>query len=108
MGLGEEKERGEPLLDEGLNEFWDARMLEDSPLHVPAPGLLGRLGVSTPPMRWFDFERAGTQRFQADPIAGNSWDRWSNGSYGLVYSRTAMGFHDLAARLGGDGLPPAF
>jgi len=59
-------------------------------------------------MRWFDFERAGTQRFQADPIAGNSWDRWSNGSYGLVYSRTAMVFHDLEARLGGDVLARGF
>lgn len=108
MGLLASNEFEEPFLDEGLNEFWDLRMLSDSPLQVPAPGLLGQLGVSTPPMRWFDFDRGGTQRFQADPIAGNSWDRWSNGSYGLVYARTAMVFHDLEARLGGEVLARGF
>jgi len=108
MGLLASNEFEEPFLDEGLNEFWDARMLSDSPLRISAPGLLGRLGIRAPALRLFDFERFGTQRFQADPIAGNSWERWSSGSYGLVYARTVMVFHDLEARLGGDVLARGF
>jgi len=63
-----------------------------------APGL-SALGLHTPPISWWDFERSGTKRFQADPIAGSSWKRYSSGSYGLVYSRTSMVFHDLEHRL---------
>ena len=44
----------------------------------------------------------------ADPIAGNSWDRYSRASYGLVYARTALVFHDLEQRLGGDLLARGF
>jgi len=102
MGLLASNEFEEPFLDEGLNEFWDGRMLEDSPLQIPAPGILGSLGLRTPRMRWFELERSGTRRFQADPIAGNSWERYSRGSYGLVYARTAIVFHDLETRLGGE------
>ncbi|HET9752827.1 MAG TPA: M1 family metallopeptidase, partial [Myxococcales bacterium] len=108
MGLLASNEFEEPFLDEGLNEFWDARMLEGTPLQIPAPGLLGKLGLRTPPMAFFDLERSGTRRFPADPIAGNSWDRWSRASYGLVYSRTALVFHDLEQRLGGDALARGF
>jgi hypothetical protein len=99
MGLLATNEFEEPFLDEGLNEFWDARMLVNDPIQVPAPGLLGRLGLRTPKLSLWDIERSGTRRFQADPIAGNSWDRWSNSSYGLVYSRTTLVFHDLEQRL---------
>jgi hypothetical protein len=83
-------------------------MLEGAPLRISAPGVLGKLGLHTPAMRYFDLERTGTGRFQADPIAGNSWDRYSHGSYGLVYARTAMVFHDLEAILGGDVLARGF
>jgi hypothetical protein len=108
MGLLATNEFEEPFLDEGLNELWDARMLESERLRFPAPGLLGAVGLRTPELRYFDLERSGTRRFQADPIAGNSWQRWSSGSYGLVYSRTALVFHDLEQRLGGDVLARAF
>jgi hypothetical protein len=108
MGLLASNEFEEPFLDEGLDEFWNARMLEGERLRFPGPGLLGALGLRTPSLRYFDLERTGTRRFQADPIAGNSWDRWSAGSYGLVYSRTALVFHDLEQRLGGEVLARAF
>ena len=101
MGLLATNEFEEPFLDEGLNELWDSRMLEGASTVFSAP-LLDRLGIRTPPLRWFDLERlGGTARFQADPIAGNSWDRWSSGSYGLVYARTALVFHDLGVRMDG-------
>jgi len=108
MGLLASNEAEEPFLDEGLNDFWDARMLRSETLQIPAPGLLANLGLRTPKIGYFELERSGTQRFQADPIAGNSWDRWSSGSYGLVYARTALVFHDLEQRLGGDVLAGAF
>jgi hypothetical protein len=108
MGLLASNELEEPFLDEGLDDFWDARMLRDEPLRIPAPGPLAALGWRTPPFRWFDLERTGTKRFQADPIAGNSWDRWSAGSYALIYARTALVFHDLEQRLGSDVLARAF
>ena len=107
MGLLATNEFEEPFLDEGLNEFWDARMLSNEFIQVTAPGL-GRLGIRTPKISYWDFERGGTQRFQADPIAGNSWNRFSGGSYGLVYARTVMVFRDLEKRLGGDVMARAF
>ena len=99
MGLLATNEFEEPFLDEGLNEFWDVRMLENETVQIPAPGFLARLGLRTPALSYWDLERSGTQRFQADPIAGNAWDRFSRGSYGLVYARTAMVFHDLERQL---------
>ena len=101
MGLLATNEFEEPFLDEGMNEFWDNRMLSPEHIDVSLPKLVKAAGISVPPVSWWDFERlGGTQRFQADPIAGNSWDRYSSGSYGLVYSRTVLVFHDLEARLG--------
>jgi hypothetical protein len=103
MGLLASNEFEEPFLDEGMNELWDTRMLTAENIQVPMPASLGMLGVHLPPISYWDLERLrGTDRFMADPIAGNSWDRFSSGSYGLVYSRTVMVFHDLEQRLGGD------
>jgi hypothetical protein len=105
MGLLASNEFEEPFLDEGMNEFWDARMLADERISLPLPAPLPALGVAVPPIAYADFERLrGTMRFQADPIAGNSWDRFSSGSYGLVYARTVMVMDDLEKRLGGDAL----
>jgi hypothetical protein len=105
MGLLASNEFEEPFLDEGMNEFWDTRMLAHERLTLPMPAPVAMLGISVPPIEYSDFERTrGTERFQADPIAGNSWDRFSEGSYGLVYARTVMVFDDLEKRLGGDAL----
>jgi hypothetical protein len=108
MGLLASNEAEEPFLDEGLDDFWSARMLDGEPLQIPAPLLPGFLGVRTPPIRYFELEREGTWRFTADPISRNSWDRWSRQSYGQVYSRSALVFHDLEQRLSGDVLARAF
>ena len=108
MGLLANNEFEEPFLDEGLDEFWNARMLDGEGVRIKAPGLLGALGLQTPQLSYFELERNGTTRFPPDPIAGNAWDRWSRGSYGLVYSRSALVFHDLERRLGGDALARGF
>ena len=105
MGLLASNEFEEPFLDEGMNETWDIRMLGPEPLEVHLPASLELLGVKLPTLDYWDYERlSGTARFQADPIAGDSWDRFSSASYGLVYSRTALVFHDLEKLLGGDAL----
>jgi hypothetical protein len=100
MGLLATNEFEEPFLDEGMNETWDSRMLASEALTPKLPAPLRALGFSIPPIGYYDFESTGTRRFQADPIAGNSWDRFSSGSYGLVYQRTVMVFHDLESLLG--------
>ncbi|MCA1829854.1 MAG: M1 family metallopeptidase [Myxococcales bacterium] len=98
MGLLASNEFEEPFLDEGLNDFWDARMLAGERLKLPL----------LPPFSIFDYMASKARRFEPDPIAGNSWDRLNRDSYGLVYDRTAVVFHDLEARLGGDVLAGGF
>ena len=101
MGLIASNEFEEPFLDEGLNQLWDARMLAEEGYQLRLPALARLLGFRPFPLATWDGERlTGTGRHQADPIAGNSWKRWSGASYGLVYSRTALVFHDLEQVIG--------
>jgi hypothetical protein len=101
MGLLASNEFEEPFLDEGMNELWNSRMLVDEEVTFRLPAPLRWLGFTLPGLGIWDFERAtGTFRHQADPIAGNSWKRWSGASYALVYPRTALVFHDLEQVLG--------
>ncbi|WP_458069413.1 M1 family metallopeptidase [Rhodanobacter sp. BL-MT-08] len=100
-GLLASNEFEEPMLDEGMNEYWDDRMMrernEDVVLATP---LMKRLGVA-PAMSGFMLDRLGAGLKQpADPLSQNSWDRLSSSSYNTVYSRTATAMHDLEERLG--------
>ena len=108
-GLLASNEFEEPVLDEGLNEYWDNRMLRErkQDLIVASP-FTKRLGI-TPHVSGFAFERiSATLYHPADPLAQNSWDRLSATSYGTVYSRTATAMHDLEERLGRPALEKAF
>lgn len=89
------------MLDEGLNQYWDLRMLLERKKPMPiGNGLMRRLGLDTS-SGLFEAERIGASTVDpADPIGNNSWDRYSSGSYGSVYSRTATLMHDLEAHLG--------
>ena len=101
MGLLASNEFEEPFLDEGMNELWDARMMAAEAYQLRLPALARWMGFRLPALAAWDMERlAGTARHQADPIAGNSWKRWSSGSYNLVYARTALVFHDLEQAIG--------
>jgi len=101
MGLLASNEFEEPFLDEGLNEWWDNRMMDGEEMFFEGSPLSRLLGFQGVRFSLWDTERAtGVHRFEADPIAGNSWHRWSEGSYGIVYPRTAVGFHDLGVLLG--------
>jgi hypothetical protein len=108
-GILASNEFEEPILDEGLNEYWDNRMLRErkEDLVVASP-FTKRLGI-TPHISGFTFERiTATLYHPADPLAQNSWDRLSISSYGTVYSRTATAMHDLEERLGRPALEKAF
>lgn len=108
-GILASNEFEEPMLDEGLNEFWDQRMLRaaDRQLHL-ATGWMKALGIGfTLPL--FAYERFGAMTdAPADPLGQNSWNRMSGGSYGTVYSRTATTMRDLEAQVGSEALERAF
>ena len=100
-GLLASNEFEEPMLDEGMNEYWDGRMTRESGEKIVlASGWMKRLGI-TPAMTGFEAERltAGLH-LPPDPLGANAWDRLSSSSYGTVYSRTATAMHDLEERLG--------
>ncbi len=104
MGLLASNEFEEPFLDEGLNEFWDARMLGDEEVRFDL-GWFGKLGFHIPaPTQWLIERMGGASHFQADPLAASSWHRYSSGTYESIYPRTALVLHDLEAQLGGDVL----
>jgi hypothetical protein len=100
-GILASNEFEEPLLDEGMNEYWDDRMMRARGEKLDlATVWMKRLGIS-PSLSGFAQERPGAGlRRPADPLGQNSWDRLSSGSYGTVYARTAIAMHDLEQRLG--------
>jgi hypothetical protein len=106
-GLLASNEFEEPMLDEGLNEYWDLRMLRarGQDLHLATP-LLKKIGFA-PAITAFAMERGGTPRLEpADPLGQNSWDRLQD--IGPVYSRTATTMRDLEARIGREPMERAF
>jgi hypothetical protein len=108
-GILASNEFEEPMLDEGLNEFWDQRMLRAADREVNlANGWMKKLGLGfTLPV--FAYERLGAMvDAPADPLGQNSWNRMSGGSYGTVYSRTATAMRDLEAQVGSEALERAF
>ena len=106
-GILASNEFEEPLLDEGLNEYWDQRMLRDrrQKLHVTTP-FWSAVGLH-PVWNVFEAERMGAPREEpADPIGQNAYDRLQ--SIGAVYSRTAVTLRDLEARIGKEATERAF
>lgn len=105
MGILGSNEFEEPMLDEGMNEYWDDRMLVDRKQDIFATTpLLSKIGIA-PRMTPFEMERlsgvlgVGTP---ADSLDSNSWDRLSSSSYGSVYARTASTMRTLENLLGHD------
>lgn len=100
-GILASNEFEEPMLDEGMNEYWDDRMMRERKEDlVLASPFMKWLGVA-PAMSGFQMERLGAQLDRPeDPLAQNSWDRLSSSSYGTVYTRTATAMHDLEQRIG--------
>lgn len=91
----------EPMLDEGMNDYWDHHMLRASnyPINL-VPPFLHRIGVNLAAQP-FELERAGAENpAPSDETGANSWDRLSINSYGSVYFRTATLMRDLEERIG--------
>ncbi|MBT2143099.1 MULTISPECIES: M1 family metallopeptidase [unclassified Rhodanobacter] len=107
-GLLASNEFEEPMLDEGMNEYWDGRMTRESGEKIVlASGWMKRLGI-TPAMTGFEAERLSAGlHLPPDPLGANAWDRLSSSSYGTVYSRTATAMHDLEECLGKPALERA-
>ncbi len=91
----------EPMLDEGMNEYWDQRMMSsrNQLLNLTRPWLHAfGIGTSLTP---FDMERISANLADpADPLGRNSWVRLSDGSYNTVYSRTATTMRQIEALVG--------
>ena len=91
----------EPYLDEGMNEYWNQRMMtarkQDIVLTTP---WLKRFGIGTR-ITPFEMERLGASLDDpADPLGRNAWQRLSSGSYGTVYSRTATAMRQIESQVG--------
>lgn len=99
----------EPMLDEGLNEYWNQRMLRERKQGIGlSTPLLKKLGIA-PVLDGFAMERLGAMlKNPADGLGQNSWGRMSSGSYSNVYSRTATMMHDLEERVGTEAMERAF
>jgi hypothetical protein len=106
-GILASNEFEEPLLDEGLNNFWDARMLHERKQDiVAATPLLKAIGIA-PVFKVFDAERYDAPRDQpTDAPGANSWHRLQG--IGPVYTRTSTAMRDLEAQLGKDVLERGF
>jgi hypothetical protein len=106
-GLLANNEFEEPVLDEGLNEYWDLRMIRErgQQMHAASP-FMRRIGIA-PAFDAFAAERTGTPRSDpADAPGQNAYDRLQD--IGPVYSRTATLMRDLEARVGKEPMERAF
>jgi hypothetical protein len=92
----------EPMLDEGMNEYWDQRMMLARKEGInPTPSWVKRLGINLSLDNVFDMERLGADLGDpADPLGGNSWTRLSSGSYNTVYTRTATAMRQIEGMVG--------
>jgi hypothetical protein len=106
-GILASNEFEEPMLDEGLNDYWDLRMMRErrQQIHAATPvsRALGLAAAFDP----FDAERLGAPRESpADAPGQNAWDRLQG--LGPVYVRTATTMRDLEARVGKDAIERGF
>ncbi|MBW8822701.1 MAG: M1 family metallopeptidase, partial [Xanthomonadales bacterium] len=103
-GILASNEFEEPALDEGVNQYWDDRMLGDRHQQFSlASSLSKRLGLTAVfPLRTLERLGAGLND-PMDRVGENSWDRLP-GSYGSVYSRTATMLNDIEAQIGHEAM----
>lgn len=106
-GILASNEIEEPFLDEGLNEYWNHRMLRERKQEVhPTTPFLKMIGFD-PAFKSFDLTRAGAPREEpADPLGQNAWERLQG--IGPVYTRSAVLMRDLEERLGKETTERAF
>lgn len=106
-GILANNEFEEPMLDEGLNEYWDGRMLRERGQQAhPMPAFFKRIGID-PVFDPFDITRATSPRDRpADAPGQNAWQRLQG--IGPVYTRTALVMRDLEERIGREAMERGF
>jgi hypothetical protein len=106
-GILASNEFEEPMLDEGLNEFWNARMLRARGQDLNVATTPMRAIGMRPAFKVFDVERLSSPREEAADAPGqNSWQRLQG--IGPVYSRTATVMRDLEERIGKEAMERSF
>ncbi len=105
-GILASNEFEEPMLDEGLNEFWNLRMLRERKQQLHFTTSLWRQLGFAPTFDPFHFERIGSMLDEpADPLGESAYGRLEG--IGPVYTRSALMLHDLEAQLGQDVMEKA-
>jgi hypothetical protein len=106
-GILASNEFEEPVLDEGMNEYWDTRMVRDRGQGIhPATPLMKKLGMAAR-FEVFDAARMFAPReTPADAPGQNAYDRLQG--IGPVYARTATVMRDLEARIGKEAIERGF
>ena len=100
QGIIASNEFEEPMLDEGINQYWNDRLLRDAAVTTPLGGIWSSIGFG---QKFGRFELARLAAELADPadaLGQNSWARLSTKSFDVVYFRTAIMLRDLEARWG--------
>ncbi|MES2018401.1 MAG: M1 family metallopeptidase [Pseudomonadota bacterium] len=106
-GILASNEVEEPMLDEGLNEFWDHRMLRErkQDVHATTP-FFKALGIH-PIFKGFDIERAASPHAEvSDPMSQSAYERLQG--LGPIYVRSATTMRDLEVRLGKEAMERGF
>lgn len=99
-GILASNEFEEPMLDEGMNQYTNQRMLKAAGRQLAlATSFSRKLGLESS-MDLFDMERLASLGDPPDGLGANSWHRFSSGSYSSVYSRTATVMRSLELQLG--------
>ncbi|TFW27351.1 M1 family peptidase [Massilia horti] len=106
-GILASNEFEEPMLDEGVNQYWEGRLLrERGQLIYATSSKLAAIGVA-PRLTDFELSRMAAPRdAPADAPGQNAYDRLQG--IGPIYMRTATVLHDLEARIGKDAFEAAF
>jgi len=106
-GILASNEFEEPMLDEGLNEFWDYRMLREGAQQIQAaPAFLKAIGID-PAFDIFDFVRLTAPRDRpADAPGQNAWLRLQG--IGPAYHRSSLVMRDLEERIGSEAMERGF
>ncbi len=107
-GILASNEFEEPMLDEGLNQYWNSRMLADRKQRVGVIPSRFKHWLPMPTIAPLDLDRAIAQlNDPADPLGANSWDRRSSASYATVYSRTSTMLHAIERQVGREAMSRA-
>ncbi len=104
-GILASNEFEEPMLDEGMNEYWDMRMVRDL---NRGPKIERFDGKGFVPFNAFAAERVMSRpEHPEDPLGNSAWDRKTSQSYTRVYQGTSTVMHDIETAVGRETMESA-